>query len=63
MRNLTEFEKVELVWQDPQSPKQLNCLIFRELYHIKDCDGIQEELKKLKKTVGLPSLPTQTDVY
>ena len=29
----------------PQSPEQLNCLFFRELYHtvyIKDHDGIQE---------------------
>ena len=36
MHRLTEFEKgqiLELVWQEPESPKELNCLVF-ESYHI-----------------------------
>ena len=45
MRDLTEFEKSQIVGARMEGAsviKQLNCLVF-ECYHIKDHDGIQEE--------------------
>ena len=29
--SLKKSKLTELVWQDPESPKQLNCLLFTEL--------------------------------
>ena len=68
MSDLTEFENgklLELVWQEHQSLKQLNCLAFRELPY----QGLRRNSRRTEKpatgviSAGLPTVSAETDVH
>ena len=70
MPDLTELKKggrlLELVWQEPQSPKQLSWLVFQELPYQRPRRNSRSTEKPRATGViraGRPNLTTETDMH